>query len=104
VSVQDSEVVVVRVGALRDESEVVVVRVGVPHECDCKIIPKFSGGGGGECGRVAHGLMPERPGSLSSFGPGTLEMETLLDEHECSNCVRLRIVSGWSLACQTCMN
>jgi hypothetical protein len=91
----------VRCAGVQDsESEVVVVRVGTPHERDCKIIPKFSGGGGGECGRVAHGLMPERPGSLSSFGPGTLEMETLLDEHECSNCVRLRIVSGWSLACQ----
>jgi hypothetical protein len=34
-SVRDSEVVVVRVGALRDESGVVVVRVGILHECDC---------------------------------------------------------------------
>jgi hypothetical protein len=86
-------------GVQDSEPEVVVVRVGTPHKRDCKIIPKFSGGGG-ECGRVAHGLTPERPGTLSRFGPGILEMGTLLDEHECSNCVRLRIVSGWSLACQ----
>ena len=62
--------------------------MGALHECDCKIIPKFSGGGG-ECGHLTHGLTPEWPGSLSSFGSGILEMETLLDEHECLNCVRL---------------
>jgi hypothetical protein len=65
------------------DSEVVVVRVGTPHECDCKIIPKFSGSGG-EFGCVAHSLTSEQPGSLSSFGFGILEMETLFDEHECS--------------------
>jgi hypothetical protein len=82
------------------DSEVVVVRVGALHKCDCKIIPKFSGGGGGEFGRMTHGLTPERPGSLSSFGPSILEMKTLLNKHECLNCVRLQIVLGWSLACQ----
>ena len=81
------------------ELKVVVVRVGTLHERDCKIIPKFSGGGG-ECDRVMHGLTPEQPGTLSSFGPGILEMGMLLNEHECSNCVRLRIVLDWSLACQ----
>lgn len=29
---------------------------------------------------MPHRLTPEQPGSLSCFGPGTLEMEELLDE------------------------
>ena len=33
--------------------------------------------------------MPERPGSLSCFGPGILEMKPLFDEHEGADCVRL---------------
>ena len=50
---------------------VVVVSVGVPRApCD----------GEGEC--MPHGLTPERLGSLSSAGPGVLEVEALLDKHE----------------------
>jgi hypothetical protein len=38
---------------------------------------------------VVHGLMPEWPGSLSSFGSGILEVEVLFDKHESPDCVRL---------------
>ena len=86
-------------GMQDSKPEVVVVRVGMLHEHDCKIIPKFSGGDG-ECDHVVHGLTSEQPDTLSSFGPGILEMGSLLDEHECLNCVRLQIVLGWSLVCQ----
>ena len=50
---------------------VVVVSVGVPRApCD----------GEGEC--TPHGLTPEQLDSLSSAGPGVLEVEALLDEHD----------------------
>jgi hypothetical protein len=38
---------------------------------------------------VTHGLTPEWPGSLSSFGSGILEVEVLLDKHESPDCVKL---------------